>query len=102
MQEQKARNKTISHRKLLWNTSNHTCPICGVHMTNKGKVDASNYATIDHIVPKSRGGTSNIENLRLICRKCNNKRGNRVEEDTLYFKDKYGKYIVIQNFQKSC
>jgi len=96
MREQKIHKQTISSRKLLWITSNHMCPLCGVKMVNRGKCDLPNFATIDHIVPKSRGGTSNIENLRLICRKCNNKRGNQIEKDTLYYKDRFGNYIVVR------
>lgn len=32
--------------------------------------------TIDHLLPKSRGGSDSLENLRLSCRPCNNARGN--------------------------
>ena len=94
---QKIHKKSLSTRKLLWNISDHRCPLCGVTMVNKGKSDVANFATIDHIIPKSRGGTGNFENLRLICRKCNNKRGNKIEDDTLYYKDIHGKYIVVKN-----
>ncbi|MFJ8152239.1 HNH endonuclease [Streptomyces sp. NPDC094468] len=33
--------------------------------------------TADHIVPLSRGGTNDIENLRPACGPCNFSRGNR-------------------------
>lgn len=32
--------------------------------------------TFDHLLPKSRGGSNSLENLRLTCFTCNNKRGN--------------------------
>jgi 5-methylcytosine-specific restriction endonuclease McrA len=32
--------------------------------------------TIDHLKPKSKGGSNNLENLRLACFECNNSRGN--------------------------
>jgi len=32
-------------------------------------------ATIDHVVPVSRGGSDDLENLRVACRKCNVKKG---------------------------
>lgn len=32
--------------------------------------------TLDHLIPKSRGGSNSYENLRLACRKCNGSRGN--------------------------
>ncbi|MFW6225700.1 MAG: HNH endonuclease, partial [bacterium] len=35
--------------------------------------------TIDHIYPKSRGGENKIENYQLLCKKCNEKKGNKIE-----------------------
>ena len=32
---------------------------------------------VEHIVPKSRGGTDRVSNLTLACRNCNEKKGNR-------------------------
>ncbi len=32
--------------------------------------------TIDHLKPKSKGGSNSLENLRLACFNCNNSRGN--------------------------
>lgn len=37
-----------------------------------------NSATRDHIIPKSRGGTNQEQNIRLICRACNIAKGNRM------------------------
>lgn len=35
--------------------------------------------TCDHIIPKSRGGTSHIENLQTYCIICNSAKGNSIE-----------------------
>ncbi|BAY99691.1 HNH endonuclease [Tolypothrix tenuis PCC 7101] len=32
--------------------------------------------TLEHLMPKSLGGTNSLENLRLACFSCNNNRGN--------------------------
>lgn len=37
---------------------------------------SSDQLTIDHLLPKSRGGSHSLENLRLSCFSCNNSRGN--------------------------
>jgi hypothetical protein len=36
---------------------------------------------VEHIVPKSRGGTDRVSNLTLSCRKCNLKKGNKTAEE---------------------
>ncbi|MCB1232983.1 MAG: HNH endonuclease [Verrucomicrobiae bacterium] len=35
--------------------------------------------TIDHVIPQSKGGGDDLENLALSCRNCNERRGNRCE-----------------------
>ncbi len=37
-------------------------------------------ASIDHVVPRSRGGTSDLRNLRLAHRRCNGRRGSSLPE----------------------
>ncbi len=32
---------------------------------------------VDHIIPKSRGGRDNLENLQLLCGSCNNIKGSK-------------------------
>lgn len=43
----------------------YECATCG----------AQKDITIDHVIPLSRGGTDDLENLVLLCRTCNSKKG---------------------------
>jgi hypothetical protein len=49
-----------------------TCQYCGKH---------SRELTLDHVVPRSRGGQSTWENLVACCRACNGRKGNRNLKD---------------------
>ena len=46
-----------------------------------GKTFARQELTIDHVVPKSKGGTSTWENVVCCCGKCNRKKGGRTPEE---------------------
>ena len=39
--------------------------------------------TIDHIIPRSRGGTDDSDNLQLLCGACNSTKGNRTQEELI-------------------
>jgi len=45
------------------------CWWCGCDLPEKD-------LTLDHLKPKSRGGSNSLENLRLSCVSCNRSRGN--------------------------
>jgi 5-methylcytosine-specific restriction endonuclease McrA len=47
-----------------------SCPYCGV------KFETIEDITLDHVVPKSLGGSNSNKNLLLSCQECNGKKGN--------------------------
>lgn len=47
--------------------------------------------TVDHTIPKSKGGSDHIDNLEPMCCLCNWKKGNGVEPHCNYQKPKYSK-----------
>lgn len=50
------------------------CPYCNKKLKPKD-------LSVDHIIPKSRGGSDDIRNLRLVCKKCNLLKGNFIESE---------------------
>lgn len=52
------------------------CGYCGEEVSYE--IYGPNYATIDHIIPKSKGGSEALENKTLSCLGCNRGKGNRI------------------------
>ena len=63
-----------SRNNILWRDKNQ-CQYCGV-------IESPRDMTIDHVVPRSRGGENTWSNLVTCCKKCNQKKGNRTPEET--------------------
>lgn len=63
--------KIILSRKNILRRDNHKCQYCGT----------TSNLTVDHVMPKSRGGEESWENLTTACIKCNNKKGSRTPEE---------------------
>lgn len=62
----------------LWHKCNGRCEYCRKRMTKqKGELTKDTDATIDHIIPKSKGGNYHLENLALACYQCNRKKGSK-------------------------
>lgn len=64
--------KIILSRKNILRRDGHRCQYCGT----------SSNLTVDHMMPRSRGGEDTWENLVTACIKCNNKKGDRTPEES--------------------
>ena len=63
--------KVLLTRRNVLRRDRHRCAYCG----------ATERLTIDHVMPKSRGGKDTWENLVAACTPCNNRKGNRTPEE---------------------
>ena len=62
-----------SRQNVIWRDKN-TCQYCN-------KYHSCGELTIDHIVPRSRGGKNTWTNLVACCKKCNQAKGNKTPEE---------------------
>ena len=82
----------LSRRNIIYR-DNFKCQYCGTRTKD---------LTIDHVIPKSRGGDDSWDNLVSACKPCNNKKGNRTPDEAgmkLLSKPYRPNYIIfIQRF----
>jgi len=57
-----------THKHILYGKQEGNCNGCGTHFPFRNM-------TVDHIVPKSHGGTDHVDNLQLLCGACNSTKG---------------------------
>lgn len=55
-------------RREVWYRDGGRCVICG----------SDSYLELDHIIPWSKGGATSVDNLQLLCRKCNSEKSDQI------------------------
>ena len=73
-------------RERFYLSQNGRCPLCDRRMPalDIAPTDLDNpeqYATLEHIIPLSKGGSGRIANLQLTHMKCNEDKGDSIEVD---------------------
>ncbi len=63
------------NRRNIYLRDNYTCQYCGRRPPRED-------LTIDHIIPRSRGGRSTWDNVVLACLECNVRKGSRTPEES--------------------
>ena len=82
------RQRVALTKKNVLIRDDHTCQYCGKQ--------GDRLMTVDHVVPKSRGGPSTWENLVCACMRCNNRKNDRTPTEAnmeLQRKPRQPKYI---------
>jgi 5-methylcytosine-specific restriction endonuclease McrA len=70
----KRRNASGKQRLRILMRDKMKCQYCGARGTQFD-------LTLDHILPRSRGGHSDVENLCAACKTCNQRKGNRTPDE---------------------
>ena len=68
------RTPSAKLKSLVFERDNATCQHCGANEENEPGVKL----VIDHIIPYSKGGETTIDNLQILCRKCNIDKRNKL------------------------
>jgi 5-methylcytosine-specific restriction endonuclease McrA len=68
------RRKIRFTRRNLFERDRYTCQYCGKKLP-------SGELTLDHVIPRCRGGRSTWENLAVACVKCNSRKSNRLPQE---------------------
>ena len=63
-----------THKHTLYGVQEGICAGCRVMFPFRNM-------TVDHVVPRSKGGTDHITNLQLLCAACNSMKGTRSQEE---------------------
>lgn len=58
-------------RQNIFKRDNHRCQYCGT----------TEELTLDHVIPKSRGGKTSWDNLATACKRCNSRKGDDTPEE---------------------
>lgn len=72
--ERKFRSTDVVSKRMIKRRDNNTCQYCG----------AKPAGTIDHIIPKARGGGSTWGNMCVACKQCNFRKGSKSLEEMKY------------------
>lgn len=59
-------------RKQVYQRDSYTCVLCGIKGEGSTHTEKIKGFEIDHITPNAAGGDSSMQNLQVLCRKCNN------------------------------
>lgn len=86
-------------RREIFQRDHYTCQYCGSKTKD---------LTLDHVIPRHRGGKHSWENLVSACRSCNHRKGGKTLDDSRmklsrlpYEPKSSGYYILYQHLQNS-
>ena len=74
----KFKRKTFSKafREKIFERDNYECQICYENL-----IDKKEQRVIDHKIPLSKGGSNSVANLWLLCKNCDRRRNNKLDDE---------------------
>lgn len=72
---------TVEQFEALWEQQHGRCFYCNKPMKVVGGFNAPDQVTLDHILPLSRGGRHELNNIVLCCRHCNTSKGAKTPQE---------------------
>ena len=83
--------RVITKRGQVYYKTNGKCSYCGIEL------DPFSDWHIDHIFPKSRGGSNELENLTPACKSCNSSKGSKtIDEWKQFILEEYSAGTIVQ------
>lgn len=79
--------KKLKYYSIHW-SSDAKCFYCGVALTRKTR-------SLDHLVPRARGGTNNFKNIVICCRPCNCAKSDLTVSEFSVFVAAHGGYTRV-------
>ena len=75
--------------EVIYRRDGNRCHICGKQVNKKDFtrtdegvfVAGPKYPTVDHVIPKSKGGSHDMKNLKLAHKSCNTKKSAKIDYD---------------------
>lgn len=66
-------------RRSVYERDGNRCYICGVQVRKKaGRKHKKHRPTLDHVIPRSRGGSDDADNLKVCCSGCNQEKDDKM------------------------
>tara|TARA_R110000824_G_scaffold80365_2_gene202081 strand:+ start:3174 stop:3683 length:510 start_codon:yes stop_codon:yes gene_type:complete len=87
---------SVNRKNVLWRDENK-CQYCA-------KTFLESELTLDHIMPKSRGGKNSWKNLVVACKRCNQKKGAKTPQEANMFpikEPRHPKLSLLRNLNDS-
>lgn len=75
---------SMASRNAIYLRDEGICQLCFVPVDFDAHYMSQSAPTLDHIIPRSHGGSDDPENLRLACRGCNCSRSNRLDWEAVH------------------